>query len=193
MTLRIAVDAMGGDDAPDVAVEGALAFAAENPEVTVVLCGREEELKRLVGDNPPPSIQIRHAEQVVGMGESPVLAVREKKDSSIAVAVRMVKDGEADAVLSAGNTGVVVSQATLGLKRLKGVKRPGIMVLRTHGGGPGRLITPELKNVRAEVDRADRLVKGLKGAAPIQLIASGDGSGPAAWASGAGSGAGLGG
>ena len=129
-TFRIVIDAMGGDHAPLEAVKGACVFAQQTPDVTLLLTGREPELTGLIQDccgSIPLNMEICHAGDVVGMDESPVSAVKEKKDSSIAVAVNLVKEGRADAVVSAGNTGVMVTQSTLGLKRIQNVKRPGII------------------------------------------------------------------
>lgn len=121
---------MGGDNAPDEPVSGSCSFAEQNPDITVILTGREpvirESLSRHKGETPP-NLEIVHAEEIIGMEESPVSAVREKKHSSIAQAVNQVREGRADAVISAGNTGVTVAQATLDLKRIPKVKRPGII------------------------------------------------------------------
>jgi glycerol-3-phosphate acyltransferase PlsX len=130
VALKLSVDAMGGDRTPDEAVIGATTFARENPDITVFLVGREGDINSLLkmeSEEAPANIEVVHAEEVVSMEESPVTAVKEKKDSSIAKAVNLVKEGRADAVISAGNTGVSVAQSTLGLRRLKNVKRPGII------------------------------------------------------------------
>jgi len=134
--MRIAVDAMGGDYAPREVVAGAVDAAKGLPSVTdIYLVGDESAIKaelELCG-KIPANIHIRHASQVVEMGEAPAHAVRRKKDSSICRAVDMVKAGEADAVMSAGNTGAVVAAATLKLRTLEGVTRPAIAtVMPTH-------------------------------------------------------------
>jgi phosphate acyltransferase len=126
--MRIAIDAMGGDFAPREVVAGTV-LAASIPNVTsLILVGDETairaELSICGGDQS--KIQIRHASEVVGMGESPAHAVRKKKDSSIGRAVELVRDGEADAVMSAGNTGAAVAASTLKLRTLEGVDRPAI-------------------------------------------------------------------
>lgn len=135
MTLqRIALDVMGGDHAPRAILEGALAALDRGagdslPIERIVLVGDEavvrEGLTELGGD---PGFAIQHASQVVEMGESPSQAVRSKPDSSIAVAVRTLKAGDAGAVVSMGNTGAVVGSSTIGLGTLPGVRRPGIAV-----------------------------------------------------------------
>jgi len=128
--MRIAVDAMGGDDAPGVVVEGAIESLASHDGHEVVLVGHREQVEeaaRALG-GLPPRIEVRHASQVVAMDEKPTEAVRRKRDSSIARCVEMVANGEATALVSAGNTGAVVAHATLKLRLLEGVKRPGIAV-----------------------------------------------------------------
>lgn len=128
--MRIAVDAMGGDFAPREIVRGAAMAADRLPGISrVFLVGDPTAIQReLDATGKPPSrkIEIRPASEVVGMDESPALAVRRKKDSSIGRAVDMVKAGQADAVVSAGNTGAVVVAATLKLRTLEGVERPAI-------------------------------------------------------------------
>lgn len=134
---RVAVDGMGGDRAPRVVVEGAVE-AARTLEVEVILVGQEDVLaKELARFKPVPSnLKIVHAPEVIGMGESPAVTVRKKKDSSICKMVQLEKEGQADAVVSAGNTGAVVVAASLGLGMLRGIERPGIAALIPTLGGP---------------------------------------------------------
>lgn len=126
--MKIALDAMGGDYAPAVTVEGALEAVSEIQGLSVVLVGDEDELAtELRGKHyPVSSIYIKHASQVVDMGEAPLTAIRRKKDSSIKVAIELVKSGEADAMVSAGNSGVVMATALFLLGKLPGVERPAI-------------------------------------------------------------------
>lgn len=126
--MRIALDAMGGDYAPAVTIEGAIEAVNESRELSVILVGNETELtNELKGKDYPTSlINIKHASQIVEMGESPVSALRRKKDSSIKIAVELVKSGEADAMVSAGNSGVVMATALLVLGKIPGVDRPAI-------------------------------------------------------------------
>jgi len=125
--VRIAVDAMGGDHGPSELVAGALAFAAANPADTLVLVGDEAAVGKLTG-TLPGNVSIVHASQVVGMDEHPALALREKKDASILVAMNLVKRHEADAVVTAGHTGAGMAAAVLRLGRLPGVDRPALAV-----------------------------------------------------------------
>ncbi len=126
--IKIAVDAMGGDYAPASVVTGAVQ-AAKNG-VSVILVGDrvrvEEELKK--HDTKGLSIPIVHASEVVGMAEPPAQAIRKKKDSSIRVCFELVKEGRADAVVSAGNSGSALAAGIMVLKRLSGVSRPAIAV-----------------------------------------------------------------
>ena len=129
--MRIAVDAMGGDFAPQTIVEGALLAVKECADIDCLyLVGDERAIRAEIDrcGGHPGRVEIRHASEVVGMGESPANAVRRKKDSSINRAMDLVKNGEADAVFAAGSTGAAVAAATLKLRTLEGIRRPGIAV-----------------------------------------------------------------
>ena len=132
--MRIAVDAMGGDEGPSVVVAGARKAAHElRGEFEVVLVGQEHRIHPELGGD---SLEVVHASEVIGMSDPPATAVRRKRDSSIAVAVRMVKEGQAHAMVSAGNTGAVVAASLVTLGRLPGVSRPAISTLwPTRRGG----------------------------------------------------------
>jgi len=119
---------MGGDFAPEQIVFGAVR-AARKYECEIVLVGDEEKIRAVLKhekDWEQLGITIHHASEVIGMDEHPADAVRTKKDSSVVVATRLVKEGECDAVLSAGSTGAAVTAAQLILKRIRGVGRPAI-------------------------------------------------------------------
>ena len=136
--MRIAVDAMGGDNAPREVVAGALLAAAEFADTELMLVGDEKavqlELEQHAGD-VPSNIAVEHAPQVREMGDAPVEAVRGKRRSSVTVSARLVAKGEAEAMVSAGNTGATVAAATVLLKPLGGIKRSGIAVtFPTHIG-----------------------------------------------------------
>jgi len=128
--VKIAVDAMGGDYAPAVVVEGAV-WAAREFDVPIILVGDkariEDELKK--HDRQGLPISVLHTSQVVGMEESPGQAIRRKKDSSIKVCFDLVKSGEASAVVSAGNSGAAMAAGIFVLKNLKWVERPAIAVI----------------------------------------------------------------
>ena len=125
--MRIALDAMGGDFAPKEIVRGAV-DAAKKYDCEIVLIGDEEQIRaELHGADPAAlHISIVHASEVIGMNEHPAEAVRSKKDSSVVVATRLVKEGSCDAVFSAGSTGAAVAAAQLILHRIRGVGRPSI-------------------------------------------------------------------
>ena len=126
MTLSVAIDCMGGDHGPAVTVPAALAFVRKQQDTRVILVGREEEIRPLLGDAADSRVVLRHASEVVAMHESPALAMRNKKDSSMRVAIDLVKSGEADACVSAGNTGALMSISRFVLKMLPGIDRPAI-------------------------------------------------------------------
>ncbi len=136
--MKIAVDAMGGDHAPRDVVEGVLEAVRAHP-AGIILVGDEgqvrHELHRSAHGASPDAIVLQHASQVIGMGESPATAVKAKRDSSLAVAARLVRDGRADAMVSMGNTGACMATALLTLGRLEGVQRPAIAVPIPHATG----------------------------------------------------------
>jgi phosphate acyltransferase len=126
---------MGGDHGPAEVVPGVLDFARANPTDTVILVGDEATMRDLAVD-PPANVRFVHASQVVEMDEHPALALREKKDSSILVATNLVRQGEADAVVTAGHTGAGMAAAVLRLGRLPGVDRPALAVQMITESGP---------------------------------------------------------
>ncbi|MEW4528937.1 phosphate acyltransferase PlsX [Maioricimonas sp. JC845] len=135
--MRIALDAMGGDDAPGINVDGAVAAAQANPDLQVVLVGDQPQLETLLEASgfSGPQISVHAAEGFVGMDEKPTEALRKKPHSSIAVCWQLMANREVDAVVSAGNTGGVVAAGLRTRLFLRGVKRPGIaVVLPTRRG-----------------------------------------------------------
>ena len=135
--MRVAVDAMGGDHAPEEVIRGSLAYAAEHPEDDLILVGDTARIGSIAGSGlPAANVSIVHASQVVEMHEHPALALREKKDSSILVATDLVRRGEADAVVTAGHTGAGMAAAVLRLGRLPGVDRPALAVQMITESGP---------------------------------------------------------
>ncbi len=135
MTVTVAIDCMGGDHGPDVTVQAALDFVHKHEDVRVLLVGIEGRLSPLLEDVSHSRILIRHASEIVEMDESPALAIRNKKDSSMRVALDLVKSGEADACVSAGNTGALMAISRFVLKMLPGIDRPAICgVLPTVSG-----------------------------------------------------------
>ena len=127
--MRIAVDAMGGDYAPENIIEGVGLAVERYPQVErFYLVGDEARVKALADQHrlPASRIEIVHASHVVEMSDSAALSVRRKRDSSISVATEIVKAGDAQAIISAGHTGAAVAATTVKLRLLKGVSRPGI-------------------------------------------------------------------
>lgn len=132
----VALDGMGGDHAPDVVIEGAV-LAARELGVGILLVGPEQELRTRLGkDAVNLDIEIVNATQVVEMDEHPANAVRQKPDSSMVVGVRQVREGRAQAFVSAGNTGAVMAAGLFELRRIRGVDRPALSgVFPTRKGG----------------------------------------------------------
>jgi glycerol-3-phosphate acyltransferase PlsX len=132
MDVTVAVDCMGGDHGAHVTVPAALAYLARDPRSSFILVGRKDtldaELKRC-GASPGARLRVRHASEAVEMDEQPAAALRSKKDSSMRVAVDLVKKGEAEACVSAGNTGALMAISRFVLKTLPGVDRPAIATI----------------------------------------------------------------
>lgn len=139
MEYKIVIDAMGGDYAPQAPVNGALMALEMNPELSIVLTGTKEALdKELAGKTYDKNrLNLVYTSEVVENEEhSPVEAIRRKKDSSMVVALKMVKNKEVDGFVSAGNTGAVLAGATLLVGRIKGVQRPALTVALPSGEIP---------------------------------------------------------
>jgi glycerol-3-phosphate acyltransferase PlsX len=139
--MKIAIDGMGGDRAPQVIIDGVIA-AAKEFDYDLVLVGDKTVLRRELSryKEYPDNILIEHASEVVGMDEPPAITVRRKRNSSIAVGIELMKRGEVDAFISAGNTGAVVCSATLNLGLLPGIERPGISIVFPTFKGVSMLI-----------------------------------------------------
>ena len=128
--MKIVVDAMGGDHAPEAAVEGAV-MAAREYETEIILTGLSDQIHSILNRLDPDhhlSIQVVHADEVVEMHDSPSKVLRSKRKSSMKIGLDLVKEGTASAFLSAGNTGAVLAYSTIILRPLKGVDRPAIAI-----------------------------------------------------------------
>jgi len=136
--MRIAIDAMGGDHAPGAVVEGALQAAREWPDTELILVGDEAVLSGLLQERPD-NLRVKHASEVIEATDEPAMAVRRKKDSSMVVAGRMVREQEADAMISAGNTGALMATGLLVVGRIKGIERPGLAPMIPTMDGKGVL------------------------------------------------------
>ena len=139
MNITVAIDCMGGDHGPRVTVPAALELLRRHPDVSIVLVGQRETLDAELassGSLDSARLRVRHAAEVVSMDEPPAQALRFKKDSSMRVAVNLVKSGEAHACVSAGNTGALMATSRYVLKTLPGIDRPAIAtVLPNMQGG----------------------------------------------------------
>lgn len=140
-SLCIALDAMGGDHAPRATVKGAIEAVRDFPDLTVMLVGREAEIRRhLTHRLPDPDasrLVVEHCEEAVGMDDHAGESLRQRPSSSIARCAALVKEGRARAMVAAGNTAAAVGAARLGFGRLEGVRRPGIAVtFPTAAGKP---------------------------------------------------------
>ncbi len=133
--VRLAVDAMGGDHGPAEVVPGSLDHAAAHPEDRVLLVGDRERILA-IAPSLPSNVEIVPASQVIEMHEHPAMALREKKDASITVACDLVRNGNADAVMTAGHTGAAMAAAVLRIGRLAGVDRPALGVQMVRAGKP---------------------------------------------------------
>ncbi|WP_124727637.1 phosphate acyltransferase PlsX [Staphylospora marina] len=156
--MRIAIDLHGGDHAPTEVVEGVRLAAAEWPDLSIILVGRDESLKPEL-----PNVSFKRVTEVIGPEEEPVKSVRSKKDSSIVVGCRMVREGEADAFISGGNTGALMAAGLFVTGRMKGVDRPALAPVFPVLGGGGMLVLDVGANpeARAEHLRQYALMGGI--------------------------------
>ena len=128
--MNIVVDAMGGDNAPDAVVKGCI-LARDEYNVNIILSGREQDIKKILDKNTTnyKNIDILNAEEVITNEDKPVLALRRKKDSSLVKALNAVKNNDADAIVSAGSTGALLSGGLLVIGRIEGIERPALAPL----------------------------------------------------------------
>jgi phosphate acyltransferase len=138
--MRIAIDAMGGDHAPKAIVEGALLAAKEWQDIEIILVGDSAQINSII-KKKPSNITIIHTDDVIESEDEPVRAVRRKKNASMVVAGRMVKEKQADAMISAGNSGALMATGLLIVGRIKGIDRPAFapMIPTIQGAGHGVL------------------------------------------------------
>ena len=136
--IRIVIDAMGGDYAPEQQVLGAVQALKKNKDLYLILCGDEPQIKAVLATckYDATRLEIVHTTEVIGMNEVPTKAVKTKKDSSTVVAFRLLKEGKADGLVSSGSTGAVLTAGVLILGRIKGVSRPALCpIIPNHKGG----------------------------------------------------------
>jgi glycerol-3-phosphate acyltransferase PlsX len=175
--VRVAVDLLGGDSAPVAVIDGALLVAEEQPGVQVVLVGPPDVAACLLAERGAAGrFEVVAASQVVGMHEEPARAVRSKRDATVRVAARLVRDGAADAVVSIGSTGALLAAAVFTVGRLRGIARPALAVVIPARAGPLVFL-----DVGASADATPALLAqfALAGAAlaQVRLLTIGEESG----------------
>ena len=151
--MRIAVDAMGGDFAPKEMVQGGLIALEKNKRIELIMVGDEQKIAdELAGYSGDKSrIRIVHASEVIGFDEQPTMAIRKKKNSSIVLGLKLVKEKEADAFVSAGSTGALLAGGLFILGRIKGISRPALTVfVPTPKGNPMLLDVGANADVKAK-------------------------------------------
>lgn len=149
--MKIAIDAMGGDLAPQAMVEGAIQAVNKWSDLEIVLVGDEAAIRsHLTGDMD--RIHIQHTTEVIATDEEPTRAVRAKKDSSMVVAANLVKEGEANAFISAGNTGALMVAGLFIVGRIKGIERPALSPIFPTAGENGVLVLDVGANVDAKAN-----------------------------------------
>ena len=146
--MKVAIDAMGGDNAPEAIVKGSI-LARDEYNLGIILAGKETEIKKILEKNTASfnNIDIINAEEVITNDDKPVMAIRRKKESSLVKALNAVKNKEADAVVSAGSTGALLSGGTLIIGRIEGIERPAIGSLIPNMSGGFALLIDSGANV----------------------------------------------
>ncbi|EGO8855323.1 phosphate acyltransferase PlsX [Enterococcus faecalis] len=134
--MKIAVDAMGGDNAPQAIVEGVMLAKQDFPDIEFQLYGKEAKIKKYITDEK--NITIIHTDEKIASDDEPVKAIRRKKTASMVLAAQAVKNGEADAIFSAGNTGALLAAGLFIVGRIKNVERPGLMSTLPVMGEPDK-------------------------------------------------------
>ena len=127
--VRISVDAMGGDHAPEEIIKGTLQALEHYPDLEITLVGREADIRANLPHEDVPRLSVVHADEVIETGEDPLTAIRKKKNSSMIVALDLLKQKKVDACVSAGSTGAFMSGALFGVGRIKGIQRPALAPL----------------------------------------------------------------
>ncbi len=155
--MRIAIDAMGGDDAPKVIVEGVMRAAETFPDTTMVMYGDEQQINKVL-TKTFQNIEIIHTDEKIEGEDDPVRSIRRKKNASMVLAANSVKSGENDALFSAGNTGALLAAGTLLVGRIKGVDRPALMAtIQTQNPERNRMVVLDLgANADAKPENIDQ-------------------------------------
>ncbi|QOY34432.1 phosphate acyltransferase PlsX [Anaerobacillus isosaccharinicus] len=164
--MRIAIDAMGGDHAPKEVVKGAMAAVKEYENIDIVLVGNESAIKEHLTDQT--RITIIHTDEKIESSDSPVTAIRRKKNSSMVLAIKEVKEGRADACISAGNTGALMTGGVLIVGRIKGIERPALAPMLPTFTGDGFLLIDAGANMDSKPEHL--LHYGLMGSIYMQKV-----------------------
>ncbi|RXI98043.1 phosphate acyltransferase PlsX [Anaerobacillus alkaliphilus] len=164
--MRIAIDAMGGDNAPKEVVKGAMAAIKQYDDIQIVLVGNEASIKEFLTDDT--RISIIHTEEKIESTDSPVAAVRRKKNASMVLAIKEVKEGRADACISAGNTGALMTGGVLIVGRIKGIERPALAPMLPTFTGDGFLLIDAGANMDAKPEHL--LQYGMMGSIYMQKV-----------------------
>ena len=177
MTVRIAIDCMGGDHGLPTTIPAAIAFHDGTPDAVLLLVGREDEIAAALARagralSSLPRVSIRHASEVVAMDEAPAQALRGKRDSSMRRAIEAVRDGESDACVSAGNTGALMAISRFVLKMVDGIDRPAIAAPVPNARGGQTMMLDLGANVDCEPEHL--LQFGMMGAALVSALGGGE-------------------
>ena len=136
--MNIAIDAMGGDNAPQAIIEASMQAVKDLPKLTITLVGNEETIRKYLTD--ATNIEIIHTTEMIEDQDSPTAAVRRKKQASMVLALKEVKEGRANGVISAGNTGALMTAGLLHIGRIQGIDRPALAPMLPTMNGEGFLI-----------------------------------------------------
>ncbi|MFD1407429.1 phosphate acyltransferase PlsX [Kroppenstedtia eburnea] len=154
--MRIALDIMGGDHAPAAMVEGALQAAEEWSDTELILLGPVERSESLLAGRRPANLSLKAVEEWISAEEEPVRAIRRKKGSTIVVGCRMVREGEAEAFISAGNTGALMAAGTMVTGRIDGIARPALAPMFPTLDGKGMLVLDVGANPEARPEHLEQ-------------------------------------
>ncbi|MCD8502452.1 MAG: phosphate acyltransferase PlsX [Bacillaceae bacterium] len=165
--MKIAIDAMGGDHAPEEIVKGAIAATNKYSDIEITLVGKEDEINKYLTDDAK-RISVIHTDEKIESTDAPVFAVRRKKTSSMVLAVKEVKEGRADACISAGNTGALMAAGLLVVGRIKGIERPALSPMLPTLGGEGFLLLDAGANMDAKPEHL--LQYGIMGSIYMQKV-----------------------
>lgn len=164
--MKIAIDAMGGDHAPREVVKGAMAAIKRYDDIEIVLVGNEQAIKEYLTD--PARISIIHTDEKIASTDSPVTAIRRKKNSSMVLAIKEVKEGRADACISAGNTGALMAGGIFIVGRISGIERPALAPILPTLSGDGFLLIDAGANMDAKPEHL--LHYGIMGSIYMQKV-----------------------